>query len=64
MPCTGKLGAKATLTVVFGEGKDAEVIDKREIAFTRSGVGTKRFRVEGAKVEELAVEPAKVEVKK
>ncbi len=46
-----RLGAKATLTVVFGEGKDAEVIDKREVAFARGGPATLRFTIENGKVE-------------
>lgn len=48
-----RLGAKATLTVVFGEGKDGEVIDRREVGFTRGGPATLRFSVGGNKVEEV-----------
>lgn len=49
-----RLGAKAILTVVFSEGKDAEVIDKREITFDKTKP-TQRFRVEAGTVETVAV---------
>jgi Ca-activated chloride channel family protein len=46
-----RLGAKATLTVVFGEGKDTEVIQKQDVAFQRGGPATLRFTIENGKVE-------------
>jgi Ca-activated chloride channel family protein len=49
-----RLGQKAILTVVFGEGKDAEVIDRREISFKKGGPTAIRFTVGGGKVEEAA----------
>jgi len=60
---TARLGAKATLTTIFNEGKEGEVIDKREITFTRTE-GTLRFRVESKTVESVPVEQALIEVKK
>jgi hypothetical protein len=48
-----RLGATATLTVVFGEGKDTEVILKKEVKFERGGPATLRFQVEGGKLEVL-----------
>ena len=60
---TARLGAKATLTTIFNEGTDGEVIDKREIVFER-GAPILRFKVESKTVERLPVEPAKPEVKK
>ncbi|NUP05689.1 MAG: hypothetical protein HOW73_06470 [Polyangiaceae bacterium] len=52
-----RLGAKAILTVVFSEGKDSEVIERREIGFDK-GSPIQRFRVEGGKVDVVAVEAA------
>ncbi len=51
---TARLGAKAVLTVVIGEGKDAEVVDRRDVTFRRGGASTLRFSVEGGRVQEVA----------
>jgi Ca-activated chloride channel family protein len=51
-----RLGAKAILTIVFSEGKDVEVIDKREITFEKTKP-TQRFRIEGGRVDAVAVDP-------
>lgn len=52
-----RLGAKATLTVVYGEGKDTEIIDRREVSFAKDAP-VQRFGVSGAKVEQQVVEQA------
>lgn len=48
---TARLGQRAILTVVTGEGKEAEVIERLEISFTRGGPATQAFRLQGGKVE-------------
>ncbi len=52
-----RLGAKATLTVVFGEGKDAEVVLKREVSFAKDAP-LQRFRIERSNIEPVAIERA------
>ncbi|MBK6513943.1 MAG: hypothetical protein IPG04_07405 [Polyangiaceae bacterium] len=54
---TARLGAKATLTVIFSEGKDGEVIEKREISFAKDAP-VQRFRLGAGKVDGVAVEVA------
>ena len=51
LAAAARLGATATLTVVFGEGKDDEIILKKEVKFERGGPATLRFQVEGGKIE-------------
>ncbi len=53
---TARLGQKATLTVVRGEGKDAETIERIEVGFTKGGGAVYAFRVEGGKVEAVATD--------
>jgi Ca-activated chloride channel family protein len=50
---TARLGQKAVLTVVVGEGKDAEVVERVEVSFTREGPATQSFRIGDGKVEKL-----------
>ncbi len=50
---TARLGAKATLTVIFHEGKDNELVVKRELGFLKDRA-TQRFRVGSNAVEEVA----------
>ncbi|MFO0546882.1 MAG: VIT domain-containing protein [Polyangiaceae bacterium] len=51
LAAAARLGATATLTVVFNEGKDAEVVVKREVTFGAGAAATQRFSVQGGKVE-------------
>jgi hypothetical protein len=53
---TTRLGQKAILTVVTGEGKDTEIIERVEVGFARGGPATQRFRIEGGKVSALPAE--------
>ncbi|MBL9023363.1 MAG: hypothetical protein JNL21_14280 [Myxococcales bacterium] len=55
---TARLGQKAFLTVVTGEGKESEVIERVEVSFTRGGPPTRVFRVQGGKVEPVAADAA------
>lgn len=51
-----RLGAKAILTVVFGENRDGEVIVRREISFGAKDGSTKRFHVESGRVDDAGGE--------
>ena len=46
-----RLGAKAVLTVVFGENKEGETIVRKEVSFTRGGSPVLKFQVEGGRVD-------------
>jgi len=49
-----RLGATATLTVVFAEGEDGERTVRLPVAFTRDGTALKRFALADGEVREVA----------
>lgn len=50
---TARLGAEATLTVVFDEGGPREKIVRRAVTFARDGAATKRFSLASGAVTEV-----------